>query len=142
MFAYTCYICYTMLHCILYHHIISKFQSFLNQLPDTFKKINVKSESKAKVILNDGKKSTCQQYMYEIFNGRSIMDPQLINCLLFFCTQSWSVFQAKHLKKYLYLIINSTQRLRFFIYIYIETANWFSMYLIINQVLLEKHNTC
>ena len=77
-----------MLYCTLYHYIISKFQSFLNQLPDAFKKINVKSESKAKVILNDGKKNICQQYMYDIFNGRSIMDPQLINCLLFFCTQS------------------------------------------------------
>ena len=64
------------------------------------------------------------------FNGRSLMEPQLINCLFFFCTQSWSVFQVKYLEKYLYLIINLTQRLRFLIYIYIETANWFSMYLI------------
>ena len=66
IFAYTYYICYTMLYCILYHHIISKFHSFLDQLPEAFKKINVKNESKAKVILNDGKKNTCQLYMYEI----------------------------------------------------------------------------
>ena len=73
-----------MCYCILYHHIISKFHSFLDQLPDTFKKINVKGESKAKVILSDGQKNIFQQYMYQIFNGRSIMEPRLINCLLFF----------------------------------------------------------
>ena len=55
-----------MFYCILYHHIISKFHSFLDQLPEAFKKINVKSESKAKVILNDGKKNTCHKYTYEI----------------------------------------------------------------------------
>ena len=55
-----------MLYCLLYHHIISKFPSFLDQLPDAFKKINVKSESNANVLLNSGKKNNCQQYMYEI----------------------------------------------------------------------------
>ena len=83
MFAYAYYICCTMLNCILYHHIISKFYSFLDQILEALKKINANSESKEKVILNHGQKNTCQQCMYESFNGPSIMEPQLIVCCFF-----------------------------------------------------------
>ena len=88
----------TLLYCIWYHYIISKFHSFLDHLPGAVKKIHVKSNSKAKVILNDGKKNTCQQYMYDIFNGRSIMEPQLTNYLLFFLLSHDQYFKRNTLK--------------------------------------------